>query len=69
MGTILFQISKKLFVLYFYLFPTYKVLCGAFVVIPLFLLWIYIVWLIVLLGAEISWLLSFGVPLLKVCSE
>ena len=57
-GTILFQISKKLFVLYFYLFPTYKVLYGAFAAIPLFLLWIYIVWLIVLLGAEISWLLG-----------
>lgn len=58
LGTILFQVLKKLFVLYFYLFPTYQVLYGAFAAVPLFLIWIYIVWLIVLLGAELSWLLE-----------
>lgn len=58
LAAILFQVSKKLFILYFYLFPTYKVLYGAFAAIPLFLLWTYIVWLIVLLGAEFSWLLG-----------
>ena len=57
-GTILFQVSKKLFVLYFYFSPTYKILYGAFAAIPLFLIWIYVVWLIVLLGAEISWWLG-----------
>lgn len=58
-GTVLFQMSKKLFILYLYFFPTYNLLYGAFAVIPLFLIWIYVVWLIVLLGAEISWLLGY----------
>mgnify|MGYP000072481575 CR=1 FL=1 len=57
-GTILFHVSKKLFVLYISFFPTYMMLYGAFAVIPLFLIWIYLVWLIILLGAEISWLLG-----------
>ena len=57
-GTVLFQISKKLFVVYIYFFPTYRILYGAFAAIPLFLIWIYFVWLVVLFAAEISWLLG-----------
>jgi membrane protein len=57
-ATILFQLSKLLFRLYIYFFPTYKFLYGAFAAIPLFLLWDYIVWLILLFAAEITWLLG-----------
>jgi membrane protein len=52
--TALFALSKKLFTLYMSWFPTYKILYGAFAAIPLFLLWTYIAWVIVLLGAEIT---------------
>lgn len=57
-ATVLFSVSKLLFKLYVTLFPTYKMLYGAFAAVPLFLIWIYIVWLIVLFAAEITWLLG-----------
>lgn len=57
-STVLFEVSKELFSAYIYFFPTYKILYGAFVAIPVFLLWDYIVWLIVLFSAEITWLLG-----------
>ena len=40
------------------LFPTYKLIYGAFAAVPLFLLWLYISWMILLLGAELSYGLS-----------
>lgn len=40
------------------LFPTYKLIYGAFAAVPLFLLWLYVSWMILLLGAELSYGLS-----------
>lgn len=40
------------------LFPTYKLVYGAFASIPIFLLWIYLSWLAVLLGAVLTSSLS-----------
>lgn len=50
----LFEIAKSGFTLYVSFFPTYKLLYGALVSIPLLLIWIYLTWLIVLIGAEIA---------------
>lgn len=58
MAAFLFEIAKYGFGLYLTLFPTYELLYGAFAVIPIFLIWIYLVWVIILLGAEISHALS-----------
>ncbi|MBU1330007.1 MAG: virulence factor BrkB family protein [Gammaproteobacteria bacterium] len=50
---VLFEVAKALFGLYVRLFPGYQLIYGAFATFPLFLLWIYLSWLIVLLGAEL----------------
>lgn len=50
----LFEIAKSGFTLYVSYFPTYKLLYGALASIPLLLIWIYLTWLIVLIGAEIA---------------
>lgn len=48
-----FELMKKLFTLYITHFPTYKLVYGAFAGVPLFLIWIYLSWLVILFGAVI----------------
>lgn len=50
---VLFEIAKATFGLYVRFFPGYQLIYGAFATVPLFLLWIYMSWLIVLFGAEL----------------
>jgi membrane protein len=50
---LLFEAAKALFGLYVSFFPGYQLIYGAFATVPLFLLWIYLSWLIVLFGAEL----------------
>lgn len=57
-AAILLETAKSLFGLYVGLFPGYKLIYGAFATVPLFLLWIYLSWLIVLFGAELVCYLS-----------
>lgn len=57
---VMFDLAKWLFGLYAGQFPGYQLIYGAFAVVPLFLFWLYVSWLIVLLGAELVCLL--GLP-------
>ena len=57
-SALLVEAAKKLFSLYVSAFPAYQLIYGAFATVPLFLLWIYVCWLIVLLGAELACNLS-----------
>jgi membrane protein len=51
---ILFEIMGRLFAFYISMFPTYTVVYGTFSILPIFLLWIYFSWLVVLFGALIA---------------
>jgi membrane protein len=51
---IAFELMKKVFALYVTHFPTYTLVYGAFASVPLFLIWIYLSWLVVLSGAVIT---------------
>lgn len=51
---VLFEAARSLFGLYVKMFPSYQLIYGAFAAFPLFLLWIYVSWVIVLLGCELS---------------
>lgn len=46
-----FELMKHGFALYVELFPTYDLIYGTFATIPIFLLWLYLSWCVVLAGA------------------
>lgn len=49
-----FELSKRGFVFYISNFPTYERLYGALAAVPIFLVWIYMSWVVILLGASVS---------------
>lgn len=46
-----FALMQRLFGLYVAKLPTYTVIYGAFAAIPIFLLWLYVSWSVILVGA------------------
>ena len=53
-AAVLFEAAKELFGVYVHYARTYSLVYGAFAALPLFLVWIYVSWLVILLGAEIT---------------
>jgi membrane protein len=49
-----FEAAKRGFGLYLAWFPTYRLIYGAFATIPIFLIWLYVSWLVVLAGAAFT---------------
>jgi membrane protein len=48
------ELAKKLLAAYLGMVPTYSVMYGAFATVPILLIWIYVAWVIVLLGAVMT---------------
>ena len=48
------ELAKKLLALYLAAVPTYSMVYGAFATLPILLIWLYVAWIIVLLGAVIA---------------
>jgi membrane protein len=51
---LLFTLMQKLFALFVAAMPTYRLVYGAFAALPIFLLWLYLSWTVVLLGALLT---------------
>lgn len=49
-----FAVAQRLLALYVSGVPTYSMVYGAFATVPIFLVWIYLGWVVVLLGAVIA---------------
>lgn len=61
LAAVAFEIAKRLFAAYITKFPTYTMLYGAIAAIPIFLVWIYLFWMITLVGA----VLAAALPVVK----
>ena len=57
-AAVLFETMNRIFGYYISHFNTYKLVYGAFASVPIFLMWIYLSWLTILLGAVIAASLS-----------
>lgn len=53
-AAILFEVAKRAFAWFVLSFSTYHVIYGALAALPVFLVWIYLSWMVVLLGAVVT---------------
>ena len=61
LAALAFEVAKRLFAIFIARFPTYAMIYGALAAMPIFLVWIYLSWLITLVGA----VLAAALPIVK----
>lgn len=52
-AALLLEVAKNIFTFFVTNFSSYQLIYGAFAAFPLFLLWVYLSWVIILLGVEV----------------
>ena len=53
-AAILFELSKYAFALYFTHFPVYQAIYGVLAIIPLLFIWVFVSWVVILVGAQVA---------------
>ncbi len=61
-ATVLFDSAKWVFAGYLNHFSSYQLVYGALAILPIFLVWLYVSWTIILLSALITQLVACGIP-------
>jgi membrane protein len=57
LAALMFEIAKRGFAFYITRFPTYTLIYGTFATLLIFLVWLYVSWMVVLIGATVTALL------------
>lgn len=60
LAALAFEVAKHAFAWYVRNVPTYELVYGAFAALPIFLIWLFVCWVIVLIGAGIAATLDAG---------
>ncbi len=53
-AAILFEFSKYAFAFYFTHFPVYQAIYGVLAIIPLLFIWVFVSWVVILVGAQVA---------------
>jgi membrane protein len=54
LAAVMFEMAKRGFAFYITRFPTYTLIYGTFATLLIFLLWLYVSWMVVLIGATVT---------------